>query len=213
VFVLARVVVGIGIVVTVILGSANGISQAREIRRGDIFQGQVTVRANQYPDSVVRSLSIFELPQQIRRQITVARRDRLSLFGTGDAARYLREKPIVFRIVPLRAAVVLPRNGSTVHGRQILDVLGSGSYDVTGVDYFLSGSGLAKTLVATGVMSNLGWYTVWNTSKVRNGSYTIEANVRDSAGRSVMTPTIDVRVANGNRTDSARVADRFVWSL
>jgi hypothetical protein len=200
VFVFARVVVGIGIVVTVILGSVNGISQAREIRQGGILLGQVTVRANQYPDSVVRSLSIFELPQQIRRQITVARRDRLSLFGTGDAARYLSEKPIPFRIVPLRAAVILPRNGSTVDGRQILDVLGSGSYDVTRVDYFLSGSGLAKTLVATGVMSNFGWYTVWNTSRVPNGSYTIEANVRNSEGRSVMTPTIDVRVANGNRT-------------
>ena len=30
--------------------------------------------------------------------------------------------------------------------------------------------------------------------------YTIEANVRDSDGGGVMTPTIDVRVANGNRT-------------
>ena len=212
VFVFARVVVGIGVVVTVIVGSADGISRAREGRQDGSFLGQVTVRADQYPDSVVQGLAIFERPQQIRRQITVARRDRLSLFGTGDAARYLSEKPLEFRIVPLRAAVVLPRNGSTVHGRQILDVLGSGSYDVTRVDYFLSGSGLAETLFATGRMSNLGWYTVWNTSKVPNGSYTIEASVRDSEGRGIMTPTIDVRVANGQPDRSARVADRVVWS-
>ena len=99
-----------------------------------------------------------------------------------------------------------------MHGRQILDVLGSGSYDVTRVDYFLSGSELAKTLVATGVMSNLGWYTVWNTSKVPNGSYTIEASVRDSEGRGIITPIIDVRVANGQPDRSARVADRVAWS-
>jgi hypothetical protein len=199
VFVFARVVVGMGIVVIVIVGSANGLSSARAAHQGGIFLGQVTVRANQYPDGGIQSLAIFEPPQQIRRQITVAKRDRLSLFATGDAAKYLSEKPIAFRIAPLRATVILPRNGSTVRGRQTLLVLGSGSYDVSKVDYFLSGSGLAKTLVLTSLASGFGWYTMWNTSTVPNGTYTIEASVRDSAGRSVVTPTIDVRVENGNR--------------
>ena len=213
VFVFARVVVGIGVVVTVIVGSADGISRAREGRQDGSFLGQVTVRADQYRTQSSRAspsssgLSRFGVKSQLPGAI------RLSLFGTGDAARYLSEKPLEFRIVPLRVAgVVLPRNGSTVHGRQILDVLGSGSYDVTRVDYFLSGSGLAETLFATGRMSNLGWYTVWNTSKVPNGSYTIEASVRDSEGRGIMTPTIDVRVANGQPDRQAWVADRVVWS-
>ena len=93
-FTLARVVVGVGIVFTVILGSVNGISTAREIHQNRLYLGQVTVRANQYPDTVVGPLDWLETAQSIRRQITTARDDRLSLFATGDAARYLSEKPL-----------------------------------------------------------------------------------------------------------------------
>ncbi len=94
VFTLARVVVGVGIVLTVIVGSANGISQAREIRQSRLYLGQVTVRANQYPDTVVGSLDWLETAQSIRSRITIAKDHRLSLFGTGDAAKYLSEKPL-----------------------------------------------------------------------------------------------------------------------
>src|SRR3984885_4619810 len=109
-FTLARVVVGVGIVLTVIFGSANGISQARAVHQNRLYLGPVTVRANQYPDPVVAGLSWLTPAQSIRRWVTIARDDRLSLFGTGDAARYLREKPIQFRLSPIDAAVVLPRN-------------------------------------------------------------------------------------------------------
>jgi hypothetical protein len=204
VFILARIVVGIGIVLTVLFGTTNGISMARATDQGETQAARVMVRADQYPDTVVQSLSIFELPQQIRRQVATARRDHLSLFGTGDAASYLSEKPIQYRFVPLRAAVFLPRNGSTVHGRQTLDVLGTGSYDVTRVDFFLSGPGLARALVVAGAMSNYGWFTVWNTGAVPNGMYTIEAKVRDSAGRSVVTTAVEVLVDNVQATPRAR---------
>ena len=100
-FALARVVVGAGIVITVIFGSANGISQAREIRQNRLYLGKVTVRASQYPDTVVGDLDWLETAQSIRRQITIARDHRLSLFGTGDATRYLSEKPLDLYSSPL----------------------------------------------------------------------------------------------------------------
>jgi hypothetical protein len=195
-FTLARVVVGVGIVLTVIFGSANGISQAREIRQNRLYLGQVTVRANQYPNTVVSPLDWLETAQSIRRQITTARDDRLSLFATGDAARYLSEKPIDLYRLPLRAAVTLPRNGSTLHGRQFLDVRVSDLFDVTKVDYVLSGPGLEGATFATGSQSIYGWLGGWNTSTVPNGRYTIEAKVSDSGGRKVVTPPVEVRVEN-----------------
>ena len=102
-FTLARVVVGVGIVLTVIFGSVNGISQARNAPNR-LSLGQVTVRANQYPDSIVAALSWAQSAQSIRRWVTIARDDRLSLFATGDAAMYLSEKPIQYTLSPLRAA-------------------------------------------------------------------------------------------------------------
>jgi len=195
-FTLARVVVGVGIVLTVILGSVNGISQAREIRQNRLYLGQVTVRANQYPNTVVNNLDWLETAQSIRRRITIAKDHRLSLFGTGDATRYLSEKALDLYSSPLRAAVTLPRNGSTLHGRQFLDVAVSTLFDVTKVDYVLSGPGREGTTIATGSRTTYGWLGRWNTSTVPDGSYTIEANVSDSGGRTVMTPPVEVRVEN-----------------
>ena len=195
-FTLARVVVGVGIVLTVILGSANGISMAREMRQNQLYLGKVTVRANQYPDTVVDPLDWLETAQSIRRQITIAKDHRLSLFGTGDATRYLSEKPINLYSLPLRAAVNLPRNGSTLHGKQFLDVKVSDLFDITKVDYVLSGPDREGATFATGFQTNYGWIGRWNTSTVPNGRYTIKAKVSDSGGRTVMTPPIEVRVEN-----------------
>ena len=195
-FTLARVVVGVGVVLTVILGSTNGISQARVIRENRLYLGQVTVRANQYPDTIVGNLDWLETPQSIRGRITIAKNHRLSLFGTGDAARYLSEKPLDLYGTPLRATVTLPSSGSTVHGRQYLDVGVSTQFDVTKVDYVLSGPGRDDAVFAVGRQSKYGWLGRWDTSTVPDGSYTIEAKVRDSGGRSVTTAPVEVRVDN-----------------
>ena len=196
VFALARVVVGVGIVITVILGSANGISMARAIRQNRLYLGQVTVRANQYPDTVVGNLDWLESVQSIRLQITIAKDHRLSLFGTGDATRYLSEQPLDLYSAPLRAAVTLPLNGSTLYGKQFLDVGVSDQFDVTKVHYVLSGPSREGVTFATGYLSKYGWIGRWNTSTVPNGRYTIEAKFTDSGGRAVTTPPVVVRVKN-----------------
>ena len=204
-FTLARVVVGVGIVLTVILGSANGIAQARVVHENRLSLGLVTVRANQYPDPVVSFFlySGLESAQWLRRQITIARDHHLSLFATGDAARYLSERPLGPFVFPPPSAVwVLPRKGSTLHGKQYLDVVVSDAYDVTKVDYMISGPALEDATFATGFRTNYGWLGGWNTSKVPNGSYAIDATISDSGGRTVRTPPVEVRVENVNRPRS-----------
>jgi len=201
-FALARVAVGFGIIITVILGSANGIAQARAVRANRLFLGQVTVRANQYPDPIVRFLySGYESGQVVRRQIAIARKYRLSLFATGDAAAYLSEKPLHFgAFPPPHATVVKPGNGSTLRGRQFLDVTVQDPFDVTRVEFLLSGEGRQGTPLSTGGETNYGWIGAWNTSTVPNGTYTIDAAVTDSGGRSVTTVPVEVRVDNRNRS-------------
>jgi len=195
-FPLARVIVGVGIVLTVLIGSVNGRTQAREIHQNRLYLGKVTVRASQYPDTIVNNLDWLEHPQSIRSRITIARDHHLSLFGTADGQRYLSEKPLNLYSTPLRASVTLPRNGSTLHGKQILDVGISDQFDVKTVDYILSGPGRQGVPLAIGHRSNYGWIGGWNTSTVPNGTYTIVARVSDSGGRSIMTIPVEVRVEN-----------------
>ena len=110
--------------------------------------------------------------------------------------RFLSAKPLNLYSTPLRATVNLPHNGSTLHGRQYLDVTVSDQFDVKKVDYVLSGPGFESVSFATGHQSTYGWIGRWITSTVPNGSYTIEAKVSDSGGRTVITAPIEVRVEN-----------------
>jgi hypothetical protein len=109
----------------------------------------------------------------------------------------LSERPLQVQIVPLAATLVSPHNGSTIHGKQfVLDVFASGSYNVTKVMYFLSRPGSPGNAIATGAITSYGWIALWDTSKVSNGVYTIDARVDDTHGRSVTTSSVNVRVKN-----------------
>jgi hypothetical protein len=92
-----------------------------------------------------------------------------------------------------------------VHGKQVLDVSVSDQFSLTKVDYFLSGLGLARTSIATAISSSYGWIAIWNTSAVPNGSYTIDATVDDSGGRSVRTSPVEVRADNAQSISEARL--------
>ena len=61
----------------------------------------MTVRANQYPDPILALLA-SQSARSIRRWISIARDNHLSLFGTGDAAKYLSEPPFDLYSKPLR---------------------------------------------------------------------------------------------------------------
>ena len=96
IFTLDRVVVGLGIVLTVIRGSVNGSTDAREIRQNRIYLGEVTVRANQYRDTAVATSIVWKQPSSFAVRSRQPENDSLSLFGTGDATSYLSEKPFDF---------------------------------------------------------------------------------------------------------------------
>ena len=64
---------GWAIVLTVIFGSVDGLSQARAIRQNRLYLGQVTVRAGQYPNTVVNNLDWLDTAHTIRRLITVSK--------------------------------------------------------------------------------------------------------------------------------------------
>lgn len=197
---LARVVVGAGVVITVVLGTHNGISQERDIHQNRLYLGRVTVRADKYPNTVVGNLDWLETPQTTRGRIAIAKQHALSLFGTGDARVYLSEKPLDLYSSPLRATVTLPANGSTLHGKEFLDVAVSDVFDVNKVEYVLTGQGRQGVIISSGFRSNYGYIGGFNTSTVPNGDYTIQAIVRDSGGRAVTTVPVEVRVENRRRS-------------
>jgi acetyl esterase len=97
-------------------------------------------------------------------------------------------------LFPATTTVVLPSNGATLSGTQILDA--TASPGLTGVQYELSGGGLTDSVIATATPTIYGWLASWNSTSEPNGTYTLQSVASYQGGVSGTSPSITVMVAN-----------------
>ncbi len=93
--------------------------------------------------------------------------------------------------------VLIPSNGATQSGRgALLDA--SASSDVTQVNYELSGgpSNLADQVIASGLATSYGWLAQWDTTKVPDGTYSLQSVASYAGGVSGTSPLITITVAD-----------------
>ena len=97
-------------------------------------------------------------------------------------------------LFPPSTTVVLPSNGATVSGTQVLDA--TASPGLTNVQYELSGGGLTDSVIATATPTLYGWLASWNSTSVPNGAYTLQSVASYQGGVSGTSPGITVTVNN-----------------
>jgi hypothetical protein len=95
---------------------------------------------------------------------------------------------------PPTTTVVLPANGATLSGTQVLDATASSG--VTGVQYELSGGNLTDSVIATATPTIYGWLASWNSTSVPNGTYTLQSVATFQGGVSGMSAALSITVAN-----------------
>jgi hypothetical protein len=99
--------------------------------------------------------------------------------------------------LPLQTTVIIPSSGSTLSGSSsVLDAVASGTSDVTGVQYEVTGGALSNQVVGTAVATIYGWLAVWNTTTVANGTYTLQSVATEVGGTTATSPGITVTVSN-----------------
>ncbi len=91
--------------------------------------------------------------------------------------------------------VVLPKNGMSVHGSQLVLATAPFHLGVSKVEFLLTGGGFHDRLIATTEFTQ-GWGFLWNTTGVPNGHYTLRAVAFDAAGHQSSSKRIAVSVAN-----------------
>jgi hypothetical protein len=89
-----------------------------------------------------------------------------------------------------------PANGSTLSGTKLLDAGASDYAKITKVDFYLTGGPLGHTLIGTGSQTLYGWITMWNTTEVPDGTYSLQSVAYDSVGRSSHSKAITITVDN-----------------
>ena len=97
---------------------------------------------------------------------------------------------------PPQTAVGLPASGATV--KQALWIAASAS-DFTGVtslSFEVTGGSLTNAVVAGGVDTVWGWLGLWDTTKVPNGTYTLQSVATDAVGNAATSAGVTVSVNN-----------------
>jgi hypothetical protein len=97
----------------------------------------------------------------------------------------------------LSTQVLVPSNGATLSGTAVLDAAAAGPSPVTGVTFDLSGGSLPKpVVVGTAIPTLYGWIAFWNTTKVANGTYSLQSVATEKGGTTATSPKISVTVSN-----------------
>jgi hypothetical protein len=95
---------------------------------------------------------------------------------------------------PPATTVGLPSNNATVTGLQYLD--SNASSGVTQVQYELTGGTLNDSVIATGTPTIVGWLTLWDSTTVPNGVYTLQSVASYGGGVSGTSSPVTITVSN-----------------
>jgi hypothetical protein len=103
-------------------------------------------------------------------------------------------------VAPPVTSMLIPGNGATVTGTQLLDA--GASAGTSQVQYELTGGTLNQAVVATGTPTLYGWLTYWDSTTVPNGTYTLQSVARYAGGITGTSPGISITVNNASPATS-----------
>jgi hypothetical protein len=190
------VVLGL-ILVQICVGTYEAFAAADVWHSRELIVADVTANINRAPNGLVQN-TIGSLDQRagfIRRMTHVASENHLSLFGTGLAAEFRRRGLTIDRTPPT-TEVVDPRSGTSVHGVQILGAKASQKYGVTRVTFaVIDGSG-NRVFGGNALLSYYGWFDLWNSATVPNGSYVVRSTAYDAIGIHASSAPVTFQVQN-----------------
>jgi hypothetical protein len=123
----------------------------------------------------------------------------LQSMATDESGQTTTSAPITVTVdnPPLQTSVIVPSNGATLSGSAaVLDALSSGTSDLTGIAFEVSGGTLSNQVVVHATPTFFGWLAVWNTTAVPNGSYTLVSVATEAGGTTATSAPITITVTN-----------------
>jgi peptidoglycan/LPS O-acetylase OafA/YrhL len=92
--------------------------------------------------------------------------------------------------------VARPKSGATVHGVSVLDATANFYTGVTKIDLEVTGGSLRTATTYPATVSKYGWFYLWNTAQVANGTYSVRAIAYNAAGQTSRSKAVSIRVLN-----------------
>jgi Bacterial Ig domain len=189
--------VAVMICVQGILGTGNGISDARGYRNYEVTGAIVTANIGRAPDGLVVSQlgAGYQSADFIRRMAHDARVHHLSLFSTADIAWYSRQSLPMNRTQPT-TSLIKPTAGEAVRGKLYLLAAASDSFGITKVQFVVRGNHRNSTVVSNGLAISFVYLGAWDTRTVPDGIYSLRSIAYSPGGVMGFSRWTVVRVAN-----------------
>jgi hypothetical protein len=111
-------------------------------------------------------------------------------------SRFVSHRPPKRLTQALRTIVIIPTNGATLSGREVLDATATGYNRVTKVEFLLADGSHHSKLIAGGYLTLYGWFSKWNSTSVANGTYSLQSIAHDASGASRLSTSITITVKN-----------------
>jgi Bacterial Ig domain len=116
-----------------------------------------------------------------------------------DAANDIATGTFQVEVVPTTqyfTRALIPADGATLAGGQLLDAAAGDGPGVTKVNFELTGGTLNQAVIATSVPTLFGWLASWDTTTVPNGTYTLQSVATDAANNVSVSTGTTVTVDN-----------------
>jgi hypothetical protein len=96
----------------------------------------------------------------------------------------------------LATRLLRPIDDTNHSGTAVLDATATGFYSVTKVEFILTNQTGHTQVIADGHLTAGGWLALWNTTGVRNGTYTLQSIAYDEFGARSLSPSITITIRN-----------------
>ena len=104
--------------------------------------------------------------------------------------------------VPPVTSVLVPSTGATLQGSTMLDAGASSQNGIGSVQFEISGGSFNGHVIGTGTRSLYGYLSNFDTTKVPNGSYSLQSVATDNKGLSTTSAPVTITVNNPPPTTS-----------
>jgi hypothetical protein len=197
-----RLIVSATILLLVVVGTGNGIAQARAWQQKLTYASQVTANIDKAPDDLVSAV-LYPLPLDdvgfVRHMAAIAKADSMSLFSTGAAAHFARVG--LPAETKFETTVRKPTDGTTLRGGVFMIATASVHFGTIGVNatrvsFEVMDAGGALISVAPAGFTIYGWLAGWSSASVPNGHYAMRSVAYDSVGHATYSQSISIVVDN-----------------
>lgn len=196
-----RSIVTAAIVILVVLGTANGLTQSTVWRQKLATAAAVEVNIDKASDNIVAG-TLYPNPAPktalVRELAQIARSRDLSVFATGAFDHYSKTGlPVASS---LTSRVIAPTDRATLKGDSWLVasasvIIGSVKVNVDKVEFEVTGGNLKRAVIGAAGYTYFGWLDLWNSATVASGGYTIQS-VAFSGGDVSVSPAVTITVDN-----------------